>query len=659
MKFYVLGSLFVVFFLFIIFLFNLFFYKKYLEKKKISSLLLLLLRSITLFILLILFIEPLFLYIKTEPQINNLNIYVDNSKSMNSGIDRDSLKQYINSIVEWADDQNYSSRIFIFGNSLQETGYYDFSENKTNYNSLIEDLNNKSNDLNIIFTDGNSTHGYNLSDIEFNLPINIVGVGDSQEENVKIKNINFESFINRGDSLEIFVEIESILDIDLDKYLSVWNNESLLSNKKIKLIKGKNIYREKILISTDNLDEETILDITLGSNSLKNSDTLNDYYKTKVFILSSLNEILLLTGSLNPNTQIIKNILSNIPNSTVSHFYKTTSNWNLPDEQLNIGSKNLIVYDNFPISKFDYALFDQIEAARNNESKILYFEGPSYDFNTINKIKLSNKKISTNQESIKNNFSSNRIEIKNLPPIRRNIIVRNKGFDKVHLEYSDSTVSIAQIEKSMYFFIPELSYLMMSEDSESFNEYIKDIIHLFMDSGKNLLVNSNKREILEGEKLILYSSYLDVYDTLKNSLFIRNINSGEENNISINKLKVDAFNNRYIDELNVDSYELYLKMSSNLDEYESNKLRIDVLENNLENKVRFRNEKEMKLIASRTNGNYYPLESIGNIKSLIRNYENIIQKKVELNIHSFHKFWFILLITLIIEWFFRKRKGLL
>ena len=32
---------------------------------------------------------------------------------------------------------------------------------------------------------------------------------------------------------------------------------------------------------------------------------------------------------------------------------------------------------------------------------------------------------------------------------------------------------------------------------------------------------------------------------------------------------------------------------------------------------------------------------------------------IELNIHSFHKFWFILLITLIIEWFLRKRKGLL
>ena len=33
--------------------------------------------------------------------------------------------------------------------------------------------------------------------------------------------------------------------------------------------------------------------------------------------------------------------------------------------------------------------------------------------------------------------------------------------------------------------------------------------------------------------------------------------------------------------------------------------------------------------------------------------------KNEINIHSFHKYWFILLFTLIIEWFYRKQKGLL
>ena len=659
MKFYILGSLLVVFFLFLIFLFSLFHYKKYLKKKKIKGFWLLLLRSISLFILLILLIEPLFFYIKAEPQKYNLNIYIDNSKSMSFGIDRDSLKHHIDNILKWGNSKNYSSHIFTFGNSFQETGFFDFTEEQTSYSAVASDINNKTNDLNIIITDGNSTHGYNLSDIEFNSPINILGVGNPKQGNTKIKNVSMQPFITRGDSLEIIVEIESVLDSDLNKYLSVWNDDLLLISNKISLMKGPNIYREKIIIPTNNLTNEATLDILLADNNSKSNDSENKYYKTKVLILDSDNQILLLTGSVSPNTQFIKNILSEIPNSSTAHFYKTNNNWELSTDELEVGNKNLIVYDNFPVDVSDYKLFDQVQNLRNNKSKILYFEGPSYDFNTINKIRLNDKKISMKKGIVKNNFLSNNLQIKNLPPINRNLLISSKGFDKVHLEYSDSTISIGEANRDMYFFIPDLSYLMINENSHSFNKYIQDIIRLFLDSGKNLLINSNKREIIKGEKIILYSSYLDVYDTLKSSVIIKDLKNREENEVNINKLKIDQFNNRYIDNLDVGSYELSLKMSSSLNTYKSNNLKIDIIENNLEDKVNFRNEKEMKMLALTTNGNYYPLESVKSIKPLIKNHKNILQKKVELNIHSFHKFWFILLITLIIEWFFRKRKGLL
>ena len=100
-------------------------------------------------------------------------------------------------------------------------------------------------------------------------------------------------------------------------------------------------------------------------------------------------------------------------------------------------------------------------------------------------------------------------------------------------------------------------------------------------------------------------------------------------------------------------------MNSKLDNYESNRIDLLIKENNSESENAYRNEKEMRSITSKTNGYYYNIESIDNIKSLITSYKNIKKKKIEINIHSFHKFWFILLITLIIEWFFRKQRGLL
>ena len=67
----------------------------------------------------------------------------------------------------------------------------------------------------------------------------------------------------------------------------------------------------------------------------------------------------------------------------------------------------------------------------------------------------------------------------------------------------------------------------------------------------------------------------------------------------------------------------------------------------------------MKDIAIKSGGNYYDIEEYKNIRTSILNTIKDENRRVELNVHSFDKFWFIILITLIIEWFFRKRKGLL
>ena len=122
---------------------------------------------------------------------------------------------------------------------------------------------------------------------------------------------------------------------------------------------------------------------------------------------------------------------------------------------------------------------------------------------------------------------------------------------------------------------------------------------------------------------------------------------------------VDSNNNRYIDELGIGSYLLYLDVTSNNNTYKSNSISLEVIENNYENTTLHRNENEMRAIASLSDGSYYNIEDYKNIKSLMIDNLTHKNKKVELNVHSFHKFWFILLITLIIEWFIRKQKGLL
>ena len=67
----------------------------------------------------------------------------------------------------------------------------------------------------------------------------------------------------------------------------------------------------------------------------------------------------------------------------------------------------------------------------------------------------------------------------------------------------------------------------------------------------------------------------------------------------------------------------------------------------------------MKGLSLKTKGNYYPIEDYKNIKSSFFSSAKTLNKKNEINMHTLHNYWFIMLLTLIIEWFLRKRKGLL
>ena len=93
--------------------------------------------------------------------------------------------------------------------------------------------------------------------------------------------------------------------------------------------------------------------------------------------------------------------------------------------------------------------------------------------------------------------------------------------------------------------------------------------------------------------------------------------------------------------------------------YKSNEIEINVKKNNLESKKVFRNIEDMRNLSVISNGNYYDVEDFKNIKPSIFNNIDTKKEKINFNIDSFDKFWFIVLITLIIEWFFRKKKGLL
>ena len=159
--------------------------------------------------------------------------------------------------------------------------------------------------------------------------------------------------------------------------------------------------------------------------------------------------------------------------------------------------------------------------------------------------------------------------------------------------------------------------------------------------------------------MFLDINYPDIYDNFEIAIIIEDKISKKQRIIPYNKIKKDISGRRYIDNLDQGLHQVYANLSSDKNLYKSNVVDINIIENSLETSILNRNENDMKVAGLKSSGNYFALEDYKALQSLMKSKVITKRSNVELNIHSFHKFWFILLITLIIEWFLRKRKGLL
>tara|TARA_Y100000996_G_scaffold395147_1_gene360100 strand:+ start:70 stop:2040 length:1971 start_codon:yes stop_codon:yes gene_type:complete len=656
MKIYILGSIIISVILFILFLILLIHYRYFLINKKIKSYVLVPLRVISIIILLTLLLEPYLFYYDYSIK-DKINIYIDNSKSIRySDISPDSLLDIAEYFQNWNNEErDIEVQLFTFGDSIRSNSnrYLDLNDNVTNFLELKSHLDNSA--TNFIISDGNSTEGYKLSDLKFDSPINFIGLGFLNYEDISINDVKHSHFISNKDSLLIEFTINSVLEADNNSKLLIISNELNLYQENIKLDKGINEYYKTIKIPVDHLNTDFEIKI---ENSLLSDNKYNNIYNGGISIRDIKSELLLISGSLNANTQSIKNILNLIPNFNLNHIYKKDVNWNLEDSDIKFEDYEIIVFDNFPLDYQDSNLMDFIISDSLN-MKYIIFEGPSANLNSFNQI---DKKISVDivQNNKKDQLLSLDAKIDYLSPsINRNFKIYEDQFEKIYMQYSDSSIAVGETGIYLYLSIPDLSSLMIKDFSNIFKKEISNIIYKYIDSGNSIILDVPNRKIHTNQKLEFYLEIPDIYSDYNGELLIDNIDSDTKYNLKFSKIKVDSNGNKYIDNLKTGKNVLSAILFDNQKSYNSNQVELVVKENNLELQKNYRNINTMKELAINSNGNYYDIEQYKSINSSILGNIKQINKKVELDIHSFDKFWFILLITLIIEWFFRKKKGLL
>lgn len=657
MKFYILGPIILGLVLIVTFILFVYLYKKHLNDKKVKSYSLLLLRSISLTILLILFFEPFINYYSNKIVEKKINIFIDNSKSISQVVTSNEMNSYIDSIEVWADNKDYKLSYYTFGEDLVEGGSVDFTDSSTIYTDVVNKINTSPKHLNILFTDGIQTHGFGLSDLILDNPINIIGLGSLENQEISIDEVLFPISINRGDSINIQIMINSLLSSNTDCVLEVMDQNSLLYSKDITLADGENFYNYNIMIPTEkktagNLD----LTISVLANSIIENKQDNSF-KIQTIITDNYKKVLFISGSLNSNTQIITNLLNQIDGLEIKNLYRINNKWNIPIEDIDFTNIDLILYDNFPLSKSDNEIFFSLERDKLTKTKSMFFEGPDYDFNTLSNI-LSDRIDFSKDDGDRKTLKNKNSYLNNLVPVNKNFFISN-DFKTTHLNYSDESVAIAESENRFYVFIPELSKIFINDSYDFFKDYLYNLIFLYIDFGKQIILGTNKTEIFNGENLYIDINHPEVYKKMNFELILENIKNNEIQKINFNKIQNDNNNRKYIDNLSNGEYLISVEGLSDNQLYKSNQIKIIVYPNIIELNKSYRAVGELQMTALKSNGDYFDIESYEKINSLLNSAISIKKNKIELNIHSFHKFWFILLITLIIEWFLRKRKGLL
>jgi hypothetical protein len=406
-------------FLVLIFSFSIAYFQYYYKEKsnhKITPLLLIL-KAISLFLLISLFINP---SIENEVYQNEkpvLSLLTDNSASIAFFDETKNVSEFQEKLSNnSALNKKFTIQNFRFGKELQLKDSLSFSENETNIFNAISETNKLNSDKIapiILLTDGNQTIGSEYEFLNSKQPIYPVIYGDTTTfADVKITQINANkySFLNNQFPVEVLLNYEG--------------NENVTSVFTI-ASKGKKIFSKNVSFSPEKKSttitttiESTAKGIHFYTASLQKIDNeKNIKNNSKDFTVDVIDEqtnVLILTSVLHPDIGVLKKAIESNKQRKVTISLISDFKIQLNDFQL------IVLYQvtaNFKNS---------ITEINSNKLPYLFISGANTDWNFVNSQQLGFQKKVINQtenygatfNDSYGTFLQNNIGFDDFPPLK-------------------------------------------------------------------------------------------------------------------------------------------------------------------------------------------------------------------------------------------------
>ncbi|MDR3628494.1 MAG: hypothetical protein P4L45_16735 [Ignavibacteriaceae bacterium] len=331
---------------------------------------LIVLRSLALALLLFVIFEPILTLAKKrilEPV--NL-IFLDNSRSIqiNDGTNR---SQTVKDFVKGLKDNNLSgnTELYTFGSAASGLSYdslkkLNFNEGSTNFSRIFSTISKINRNISsvVIVSDGVITDGSDplQTAIRQNIPVFTVGVGDSTARNdVEVKNVLYNEMIYAQTPTSVVASISNTGFSNKNVNVSLYENNTFAAQKNISL-------------SPDGIQNVDFTYTPKGSGEKKLSVVVSNTpgeftyaNNKKVFfinVLSNKVKVLVIAGSPSPDVSFIKNSLRADNNLSVNSItqYAPDKFVEKNDRQRLLDSANVLFLVGFPSRETSQQLLQSV-----------------------------------------------------------------------------------------------------------------------------------------------------------------------------------------------------------------------------------------------------------------------------------------------------------
>ena len=337
------------------------------------------LRTLALFLILFAIFEPILNIVRKkiiEPE--NL-IFVDNSKSIRIQ-DGTNREEAVHNFLKNAENNGLmrNSELYDFGNQIKKinpdsTDKLTFSEASTNFSKIFSSIKNEGNNISsvIIISDGVITDGMNplYTAEKSGFPVFTIGVGDTtRRKNLAINRVLSNEYIYAETPTTINVSISNNGFENSTIVLSLYEDNRLIKKQNINFV-NEDEKTTSLVYTPQNPGEKKL---TFTISELKGEYSFADNKKiVYVNVLDNKINVLLIAGSPSADLSFIKNSLASDEYLRISTITQIAPDRFLESTDRNklIDSANVLYLIGFPAAQTPSSLLNKVLEAIHNKNK--------------------------------------------------------------------------------------------------------------------------------------------------------------------------------------------------------------------------------------------------------------------------------------------------